>query len=116
VPSREEHLEKAAANAELATDLGRRRRHPDWAVTARFYQALHLLEAHFAASDIHHASHAARDRRIAAVFPQLVRAYVDLGGLARNARYGAPLEVGWLEYEEAFAHLARIEGHLRPLL
>jgi hypothetical protein len=62
VPSRDEHLEKAASNADLAADLAASRRHPDWAVVALFYEALHLIEARFANDGVHHASHFSRNR------------------------------------------------------
>jgi hypothetical protein len=112
MPSRVEHLAKAGRAADVE-ELTRRAGLEDWAITALFYRAVHLLEAYFSREDVHHTNHTARSRAIAREFPETYGAYVELTRLSRLARYESldSLEPG--DYEAARAAFAAIQSAIR---
>jgi hypothetical protein len=116
VPSREEHLQQAARSAELAALLDANGAFPDWALVATAYQAVHLVEAYFAARGEHHQTHAGRNRAVGAALLAIAFAYASLQNLSRSARYEAAGTLTRLDYELAAVRFALIEAELRSRL
>lgn len=116
MPSREDHLRKEAENAAFEGVAREAGNSPEWAVTILFYRAMHLVEAYFALSDIHHLSHVARSRAVARSLPEVYASYESLLDLSRRARYESPGVVTWDDYGPAQADFATIAAHLRPLI
>jgi hypothetical protein len=94
VPAAEQHLAQARHNEALSIRC--QERYPDWAITAMFYAALHLLEAHFAGTagpgaPSHYVNH--DERRVAVrtrVSSDAYRRYRFLEDSSRTARYLCP--------------------------
>lgn len=94
MPSKPEHLSKAAHNEQFAEKLskdGQYANYRDWVVTAYFYSAIHYVEAFLASKSppVHSSRHRIRDDEIA-TDPQLLPIYDDYRELkdhSSNARY-----------------------------
>jgi hypothetical protein len=88
LPSQDEHFSQAAHNESTALLL-LQHRYFDWAITAFFYAALHLVEAILAQSGEHSRNHVARDSTIARhpALRAIYGRYRYLETLSRDARY-----------------------------
>jgi hypothetical protein len=65
VPSKEDHLNRAQENEDLAGSLDLNSTlNVDWAITILFYAALHYVDAYLAVKPIHPPSHESRDSEI----------------------------------------------------
>lgn len=102
MPERVYHHRKAQYNVEVAAHLRANTAYIDWAVTATFYAALHLVDSMLAVSDLpkdeqHPRKHSAsaapgnggrgRNQLVAAQFPAIRKAYRSLEEASRRARY-----------------------------
>ena len=86
--SKDEHLAQAAHNKRVAGNLAAAGDF-DWAVTALFYSALHLIQAHLVEIGVDVRGHARRERfmqQISELEPA-VDAFMSLRVLSENARY-----------------------------
>lgn len=91
MPDEGQHLRKAEANEQFVAllDLDKEPS-AEWAITALFYSAVHLVEARFAATfGLHCTTHEqrkknmSRDRKTKSCFPD----YAHLETLSRDCRY-----------------------------
>jgi len=83
-------------------------------VTAVFYRAVHLVEAHFASHDIHSPNHFLRTREVGRLLPNVVAEYATkLLRLSRVARYESEEQLTAADYEEARAAFMRVEAAVR---
>ena len=87
MPARDEHLAKADHGATVAASLMAEPASVEWAITVLFYRAVHVVEAWFALSGIHHQSHQARTRAVDRQLPEIAADYGDLLEASRTARY-----------------------------
>ncbi len=90
MPTKEEHLAKAAGNETLALSLALdNQTNIDWALTILFYSAVHYVEAYFALSGQHLKSHTTRDSWIGrdSALKRIFNEYQDLKFYGYNARY-----------------------------
>lgn len=102
MPERVYHHRKAQYNVEVAAHLRANTTYIDWAATATFYAALHLVDSMLAASDLpkdeqHPRKHSAnagqgnggrgRNQLVAQEFGAIRKAYRSLEEASRRARY-----------------------------
>jgi hypothetical protein len=91
LPSKDEHLSKAVDNQAFAEALQNgSRAEREWGVIARFYAAMHLVEAYLLSSRGSGTRNHAERRRVIHATPELGRIeafYADLYNSAWNARY-----------------------------
>ena len=102
MPERVYHHRKAHYNVEVAAHLHGQTPYIDWAVTATFYAALHLVDSMLAVSDLpkdeqHPRKHSAagtpgnggrgRNQLVASEFNAIRKAYRSLEEASRRARY-----------------------------
>lgn len=89
MPTKDEHLEKASNNEQLAEVLATTAKFRDWAVTAYFYAGLHYAHAVLAVYGQHPQSHDAtaplvkRNKVLGKIWVE----YRSLQIASRNARY-----------------------------
>lgn len=118
MPKKAEHSGKAAQNEFFVSTLG----NPfwDWAVTGKFYAALHYVEAYLATRNpaIHSRNHAVRDSNIQAdsVLKTLYVDYRELESECHDARYDASLTFSQGDVERLERNLDRIRKVLQPLI
>jgi len=88
LPTKEEHLDKALRNEQLA-DVLAQSKFPDWAVTVYFYSALHYAHAVLAVYGQHPESHEATAPLVRRnpVLKTVWAEYRSLQTASRNARY-----------------------------
>lgn len=107
MPERVYHLKKAAYNVEVAKHLAQDTPYIDWAVTATFYAALHIVDSmldyasHLPKDERHPRKHSAnagdgnggrgRSQLVAAEFSAIRKAYRSLEEASRRARYDLQL-------------------------
>jgi len=122
VGERADHLKRARDNRAFAARLVSTD-NPDptdvqWAVTAAFYSALHLVEATFALHGIHCEHH--RDRPMimnqVGISIDVQKAYRSLQGFSEEARYGlTDFSVSFFKMTVIIRYLEQIErALLRP--
>lgn len=117
MPTRQEHLAQAEHNEALSQRL-EITRYTDWAVTALFYSALHLIDAYLLALGMDPKDHAERLRQVAsaaALRPVWLR-YRNLLDWSIDARYEClPFTTGQVQAlrRNSFEPLER---HLKTLL
>jgi hypothetical protein len=116
VPTIEQHRSQAARFARLAESISALGEFEDWAVVARAYSALHLVDAYFAAQDVHHETHRARNQAIGFAIPEVARRYVRLQELSRVARYGPPGALTAPDLDAALEAFEFVEAALQPRL
>jgi hypothetical protein len=92
MPSRESHLGQAEGNAEFAGDLLNRdwsAACADWAVSALFYSAVHLVDAYLATMDAHPETHTIRGNWVARTdkLKPVYSNYEELRNRSEDARY-----------------------------
>ncbi len=92
MPSRAEHIAKARTNEVVAEEL--QAGHPDWALTALFYAAVHWVDAVLDGLDgmsVHPRSHTQRDRQVVSrpSLAAIERDYFALKDMSVAARYTA---------------------------
>jgi hypothetical protein len=92
VPSNSQHVAQADRNEKLAAYL--MEESPDsgyagWAITALFYAALHLVDAHLAIEGFHPESHAVRDNYVAfwPTLKPIFEHYRELKQRSEDSRY-----------------------------
>ena len=115
MPTKQEHLDKESRDAAVEVDLVAAE-YPEWALTALFYRAVHLVDAFFAGHGLHHNSHASRNLAVARLLTPITREYMSIYGRALVARYEPLSETDWPAYEAARTAYAAVEQHVRPLL
>lgn len=96
--SREDHLAREERNAAVERELVLGRRFPDWALTALFYRAVHLVDACLGSQSDHYSRNAAVNNTLsrgAAID------YHDLYDRSKTARYDANTTVTWDDYRLA---------------
>src|SRR5215469_10636766 len=90
LPSKDEHFSKAIDNQRFAESLlTTTRAEREWGIVARFYSALHFIEAYLSIDERGTSSHESR-RDVIRALPELhaiAYDYRDLQNLAWNARY-----------------------------
>lgn len=118
MPTKAAHSGKAAQNDYFVSTLG----NPfwDWAVTGKFYAALHYVEAYLATKrpPVHSRNHAVRDSNIHDD-PVLRPIYVDYRELeseCHDARYDASLIFSQGDVERLEKNLDKIRKLLEPLI
>jgi len=118
LPSKAEHSGKAAHNEFFVGTLG----NPfwDWAVTGKFYTALHYVEAYLATKKptVHSHNHAIRDSNIQND-PLLRTLYVDYRELeseCHDARYDPTLTFSQADVQRLEKNLDKIRKVLQPLI
>jgi hypothetical protein len=118
LPTKADHCGKAAQNDFFVSTIG----NPfwDWAVTGKFYAALHYVEAFLATKNpaVHSRNHALRDSNIQSD-PVLRALYVDYRELeseCHDARYDASLTFSQQDVERLERNLDRIRKTLAPLI
>lgn len=118
LPKKAEHSGKAAQNDFFVSTLG----NPfwDWAVTAKFYAALHYVEAYLATKNptVHSRNHSVRDSNIQAD-PLLRTLYVDYRELeseCHDARYDASLTFSQADVNRLERNLENIRKVIKPLI
>ncbi|MCC6236921.1 MAG: hypothetical protein IT299_05020 [Dehalococcoidia bacterium] len=112
MPSQAEHLRRADHDGHLVAQLTEAGEFQEWAIVVPAYRALHLVEAVFAASGIHHASHLARNRAVRTELPEIALPYVNLQNLSRIARYDVDRTIDASLVESALAEFTIIETTL----
>lgn len=90
MPDLTEHLAQAARNEALSQQL--EVQHPDWAVTALFYAAVHYVEAYFfdrhtPPQPQHYPTHHRRNVGVASRLPSVNNEYQALKTRSQDARY-----------------------------
>lgn len=117
MPSTEQHLRQVQSNREALEQTVK----PDWRVTIRFYEAVHLIEAVLARQGIHTSNHGERadqvaERRLG--FTTGVRhAYSKLTDAAHTARYLCPSQGTLERLDEVTAeHLEDVRAAVITLL
>ncbi|HEV8574210.1 MAG TPA: hypothetical protein VGR43_05820 [Dehalococcoidia bacterium] len=120
------HLEQAQHNHGLFQHLRADGRYPDWAVTALFYAALHLVEAYLVETSTGFdgtRDHLQRDSQIGLKIPRVYRDYSYLQMRSQWARYRVdkpkptPAELQRYETERfapIVAELTRLGVELQP--
>lgn len=116
MPTKAEHRDKAAQNDFFVTTLS----NPfwDWAVTGKFYAALHYVEAYLAIKNVHSRNHAVRNSNIQGD-PLLRTLYVDYRELeseCHDARYDASLTFTQSDVQRLERNLDKIRNVLQPLI
>jgi hypothetical protein len=115
--SRQEHVAQAVRNRVVADVLANSGFH-DWAMTALFYSAVHLVLAYVVQSGGTVTSHGER-RSFIHGNPELrsiLSAYNELKILSENARYDCHL-YSQPEFEETTeAYYRPVESHMRALI
>jgi hypothetical protein len=104
MPSRSEHLEQARKNLahaeRLLREWGADETAVQWAVTATFYSAVHLIDAYLADFGVHPRNHEHRALLLQTAPDDLYVAYRSLYDASRQARYDVrrfrPDQVGLL--------------------
>lgn len=87
MPKPKQHQDKADKNRKFLESV-KTTEHLEWAATAAFYTALHLIEKLFAYDNAHYTSHGTRSVGISLKHPKIVSSYVHLHNVAHLARYG----------------------------
>ncbi len=119
MPSKQEHIKKAAGNAAFALSLPLSdQTRIDWALVILFYAALHYVEAYLATLGQNLRSHTTRDNAVGrdAKLKMIFSEYQDLKFYGYNARYEASGFKTQDVTDIAAKNFAKIEAHLRPLL
>lgn len=118
MPSKAAHCGKAAQNDHFVSTLG----NPfwDWAVTGKFYAALHYVEAYLATKrpPVHSRNHAVRDSNIHEdkVLNAVYVDYRELESECHDARYDASLTFSQGDVERLEKNLDRIRKLVGPLI
>jgi hypothetical protein len=118
LPTKAEHSGKAAQNDFFVSTLG----NPfwDWAVTSKFYAALHYVEAYLATKhpSVHSRNHTVRDSNIQndPVLKTLYVDYRELESECHDARYDASLIFSQGDVQRLEQNLDRIRKTLQPLI
>ncbi|MCU1670836.1 MAG: hypothetical protein JWP40_3763 [Blastococcus sp.] len=128
MPERVYHLSKAAYNVEVAKHLREDTGYIDWAVTATFYAALHIVDsmldglAHLPKDERHPRKHSAngndgnggrgRNQLVAAEFPAIRKAYRSLEEASRRARYDLQMldPAAYERLQDQFQEIVRYEA------
>ena len=116
MPSRQQHLAKAAGNQQPALAL-QSGPHLDWSITVLFYAAVHLVEATLA-PQMHSANHNARFANIRRhpLLRQIYFQYHELYSRSLDARYDCgSFSVSPVQALYATEY-ATIKRHLQPML
>jgi hypothetical protein len=116
VPTTNEHSEQARRSAELANLLERQGEFENWALVARAYSALHLVEAFFGQHGAHFSTLLSRNRAVEAALPSIARAYLRLQDASRTARYERWGALRGDDYASATEDFHTIEAELSPRL
>jgi hypothetical protein len=119
MPDQSIHLAKAEANARFAMSLPLESQiAADWAVTALFYSAIHLVEAYFAISGFHSKTHGEREFRMfgSSDLHPIRMPYAQLKTVSLDARY----RVGGFSADYVLNHakpkLDEIQRHIFTML
>jgi uncharacterized protein (UPF0332 family) len=133
VPERVYHHRKAQYNVEVAAHLRANTTYIDWAVTATFYAALHLVDSMLAISDLpkdeqHPRKHSAsadqrnggrgRNQLVASEFKAIRKAYRSLEEASRRARYDLELldPQAYERLQAQFQEIVRYEQMMAKVL
>jgi hypothetical protein len=117
VPSRRAHIAQAEHNEALCRAIGGSQ-YADWAVTALFYAALHLVDAYLA-PNVHPKTHTVRRGLVDTVagLRPIRDQYRELEERSRDARYkcirftpAAVKELRSVRFEPLKAHLRALLG------
>lgn len=87
MPKPKQHQDKADKNKKFLETV-KTSEHLEWAATAAFYTALHLIEKLFAYDGTHYTTHTKRSVAVSLKHPKIVPAYNHLHNIAHLARYG----------------------------
>ncbi len=119
MPSKEDHVKKAAGNERFALSISLTRQAGiDWALVVIFYAAVHYVEAYLAKGGQHLRSHTTRDKVVArdATLKHIYSEYHELkfyGFTARYEMYGFTAD----DFrKEAMTSFMRIKNFIDPLL
>ncbi len=119
MPSKQEHITKAAGNAALALSMPlNNQTQIDWALVILFYAALHYVEAYLSTLDQHLRSHTTRDNAVGrdSNLKKIFLEYQDLKFYGYNARYETSGFKAHDVTDIAAKNFAKIEAQLKPLL
>ena len=118
MPTKAEHSGKAAQNDFFVSTLG----NPfwDWAVTGKFYAALHYVEAFFATRTpaVHSRNHSVRDSNIQndSTLRSIYVDYRELESECYDARYDPSLTFSQRDVERLEGNLDKIRKLVQPFL
>ena len=117
MPTKDEHLSKAARNEKFAEYLAEKTEYIDWGVTILFYAALHYMDAVLSVSAIDPRDHKARHTAIGVndTLRRVYREYRLLETQSWNSRYST-IKIGpdqWHKCTQAFSIL---RAHIRSRL
>jgi hypothetical protein len=131
VPERKYHLAKAKYNLEVSTHLKANTAYTDWAVTALFYSALHLVDAFLdGQEDLHkderhprkHSANAAtgnggrgRNQLVQALLKPVRKEYRSLEEASRRSRYDMEV-LGPDAYDRLVDQYKRVEQCVRMMM
>lgn len=131
MPERRYHLRKAEYNVEVARHLRDTSSYIDWAVTATFYAALHLVDAlldgdpDLPKDEQHPRKHSAnanqgnggrgRNQLVADKFPIIRKPYRSLEEASRRARYDLQM-LDDTAYDRLQEQFREIERYVRMML
>ena len=96
MPTRNQHAQKAEhdeAFSRHVRDTLNAADFCDWEAIAVYYAALHLVDAKLANHGVHPPDHAARRKAVAQHLNLILREYLALEQLARQARYEAGTQI-----------------------
>ena len=117
MPNVSQHLSKAAHNENFAlTFWPAFPQYADWAVTAYFYAAVHLVEACFATIGIHSANHQQRNREVALRLSTVAVHYMNLYRASRRARYDVTPLTPTQTHRLVTHHFQRFKAYVISLL
>lgn len=116
MPTRQEHVAKAAHNESFVQTLGLTTTpFLDWVVTGMFYAAVHYVDAYLATQDIHpkrHRGNAGRSDYVSRYLKQIYQDYRYLEDQSRDARY-SPKRFAFHDIQACSHSLTVVRQHLQ---
>ena len=119
MPFKAQHLAKAQDNeAFYGAVRGNLASYEGWQVTTIFYAALHYIDAYLARMNRHPHGHLERDALVAreSNLRRISTDYFELKDRSIDARYGIVKFQSPFPQLKFTGELARIRGHIQPLL